>query len=156
MEYLNSIPEALLLNMWEKKFQAFVDWCILLELMIISLLATTIAKYGVPINQWFCLYQALLEVCVNKIPLLPMSRVDEWTAECAVIVSNEPCRWCSSREWHITRMSIILWPHQIFNFLFQLLNTNWMVPCHFTVNIRLCCLIVRSTILFHWRHFLIW
>ena len=52
-------------------------------------LLATIDKYGILINQWAWLYQALLEVSLNIIALWISIDVDYWTAEMAVIASNE-------------------------------------------------------------------
>ena len=46
-------------------------------------------KYGVIISQLDCLYQALLQMYMNKIALWIRVGVDDLTAETAIIASNE-------------------------------------------------------------------
>ena len=60
----------------------------LIELCNVSLLAI-IAKYGVLIREWGGLYDTLLEVSMNKIALWLKFLVDDWTAELAIIASND-------------------------------------------------------------------
>ena len=48
-----------------------------------------IEKYGVLISQWAWLYQALLEVSMNKITLWINVCADDWTTKGPVIASNE-------------------------------------------------------------------
>ena len=45
------------------------------------------------ISQWILFYQALLEVSMNKIALWINVRVDNWTAEWTIIVSNAIASW---------------------------------------------------------------
>ena len=52
-------------------------------------LLAIIDKYGVRISQWAGLYQPLLEVSMNKIALWINICTDDWTAERAIILSNE-------------------------------------------------------------------
>ena len=53
------------------------------------------SKYGVPINQWAWLYQALLEVSMNKIALWINACADDWIVERTIIVSNSTdCFMC--------------------------------------------------------------
>ena len=53
------------------------------------------SKYGVPINQWAWLYQALLEVSMNKIALWINICADDWTVGKTIIVSNSTdCFMC--------------------------------------------------------------
>ena len=59
----------------------------LLEETVPSLLEI-ICKYGVLISKLRCLYYALLELSMNKITLRKNVRVDDWTAERAIITSN--------------------------------------------------------------------
>ena len=47
-----------------------------------------IDKYGVPTNQWTSLYEALLEVCMNKIALSIHVCADDWMAESVINASN--------------------------------------------------------------------
>ena len=47
-----------------------------------------IDKYGVLISQWIWLYQALLEVSMNKIALWLNFSADDWTAKRTTIASN--------------------------------------------------------------------
>ena len=47
----------------------------------ISPLLAIVDKYGVPIGQWACLYQALSEVSMNKIALWINVCSDDWTAK---------------------------------------------------------------------------
>ena len=48
-----------------------------------------IDKYGILISQWTWVYHALLEVSINKIVLWIYVCADDWTAERAIIASNE-------------------------------------------------------------------
>ena len=59
----------------------------LAHLCNVSLLAI-IDKYGVSISQWTWLYQAFLEVSMNKIALWIYVCADDWTSERAIIASN--------------------------------------------------------------------
>ena len=52
-------------------------------------LLAIVAKYGVLISTWGGLYYALLEVSMNKIALWENVQIDAWTAELAIIASNE-------------------------------------------------------------------
>ena len=45
-------------------------------------------KYGVPISQWAWLYQALLEVSMNKLELWINVCADDWITERMIITSN--------------------------------------------------------------------
>ena len=52
-------------------------------------LLAIIDNYGLVISQWTWLYQALLEMSMNKIALWITVHAGDWTAERAIIASNE-------------------------------------------------------------------
>ena len=56
-----------------------------------SSLLAIVDKYGGTISQWTWLYQALLEVSMNRITLWINVRADDWTVEMSVIASNVQC-----------------------------------------------------------------
>ena len=51
-------------------------------------LLAIIDKYVIQISQWAWLYQALLEVSVNKIALWINVGTDDWSTERAILPSN--------------------------------------------------------------------
>ena len=53
-----------------------------------AVLPAIIAKYGVPIREWWLLYQALLRCLWTKC-IVNSVRVDGWTPTLAIIGSNE-------------------------------------------------------------------
>ena len=54
-----------------------------------NILLEIIANYGVLTREWSGLYYALLEVSMDKIALWKNVRVDNWTAELAIIASDD-------------------------------------------------------------------
>ena len=75
-------------HLWETKFEDTR-----------SLLAI-VAKYGVLVNEWCCLYYAFLGVSMNKITLWKNVHVDDWTIELAIIAIN-----VSVEFWNV----LLLW-----------------------------------------------
>ena len=63
-------------------------------------LLTIIAKYGVLIRECHVLYYALLNVSKDKIALRKNLRVDDQTAELAIIGSNELIEKASNAQIH--------------------------------------------------------
>ena len=92
-----------------------------------SLLAI-IDKYGGLLRQWAWLYEALLEVSMNKISLWINVCVDDWTAEMAITAlkiqphGNERNAW---RNSHYAMCTM----HPVYSALSKMKVPNSLLPC---------------------------
>ena len=81
-----------------------------------NILLGIIVKYDAPIREWGGLYYALLEVSMNKIALWKNVHVEDWTAELAIIASNDTLEMATHNHcFYITLFSSYMYVRSVNN-----------------------------------------